>query len=54
VGSPLIVTPDTVLRWHRDLLRKRWAKRSKPKNGRQRAHRNIKTLVLRLAKENPA
>lgn len=50
----LIVTPDTVLRWHRDLLRQRWARRSVPKNGRPRTHRNIKALVLRLAKENPA
>jgi putative transposase len=50
----LIVAPDTVLRWHRDLLRQRWARRSVPKNGRPRTHRNIKALVLRLAKENPA
>jgi transposase len=50
----LIVTPDTVLRWHRGLLRQRWARKSVPKNGRPRTHRNIKALVLRLAKENPA
>jgi putative transposase len=22
---PMIVTPDTVLRWHRDIVRRRWA-----------------------------
>ena len=41
-GLRLIVTPDTILRWHRDLLRRRWAKKSRPKNGRPATHRNIK------------
>jgi transposase len=49
----LIVTPDTVLRWHRDLLRHHWAKKSARKNGRPETRRNIKALVLRLARENP-
>jgi putative transposase len=31
----VFVTPDTVLRRHRDLLRRRWAKKSRPKNGRR-------------------
>ena len=53
-GLRLIVTPDTLLRWHRDLLRRRWAKKSIPKTGRPATHRNIKAQVLRLAKENPA
>jgi len=50
----LIITPDTVLRWHRDLPRQRLARKSVPKNGRPRTHRNITALVLRLAKQNPA
>jgi transposase InsO family protein len=53
-GLRLFVTPDTILRWHRDLLRRRWAKKSRPRNGRPSTHRNIKTLVLRLACQNPA
>ena len=53
-GLRLFVTPDTILRWRRDLLRRRWAKKSRPKNGRPATHRNIKTLVLRLARQNPA
>jgi hypothetical protein len=51
----LIVSPDTVLRWHRDLLRRHHAKQSRPKRpGRPPTVRSIKTLVLRLATENPS
>src|SRR5947209_9143122 len=50
----LIVTPGTLLGWHRDLLRRRWARRSRRRPGRPATHRNIKALVLRLAKENPS
>ncbi len=27
-GLRLLVTPDTILRWHRDIIRRRWAARS--------------------------
>jgi transposase InsO family protein len=50
-GLRLIVTPGTILRWRRDLLRRRWAAKSRPK-GRPATRRNIKALVLRMAKEN--
>ncbi len=53
-GLRLLVTPDTVLRWHRDIVRRRWAARSKRgRTGRPATCRNIKALVLRLARENP-
>ena len=46
--------PDTVLRWHRDLLARRHAARSRPRHpGRPRTVRSIRQLVLRLARENP-
>ena len=49
-GLRLLVTPDTILRWHRDIVRRRWAARSmRGKTGRPATRRNIKTLVLRLA-----
>src|SRR3954453_666410 len=49
----LIVSPDTVLRWHRDLLRRHHAKASRPKRpGRPPTVRSIQDLVLRLAREN--
>ena len=50
----LLVTPDTILRWHRDIARRRWATRSvRGRTGRPATRRNIKALVLRLARENP-
>ena len=53
-GLHLLVTPDTVLRWHRDIVRRRWAARSRRgKTGRPATRRNIRALVLRLARENP-
>jgi transposase len=49
----LIVSPDTVLRWHRDLLHRHHAMASRPKRpGRPPTVRSIKRLVLRLANEN--
>jgi putative transposase len=50
----LLVTPDTILRWHRDILRRRWAARSMHgKTGRPATRRTIRALALRLARENP-
>src|ERR1039457_5319103 len=53
-GLRLLVTPDTILRWHRDIVRRRWATRSmRGRTGRPATRRNIKALVLRLTRENP-
>ena len=52
-GLRLLVTPNTILRWHRDIFRRRWATRSmRGRTGRPATRRNIKALVLRLAREN--
>ncbi len=51
----LLVRPNTILRRHRDLLRRRHATISRPKRPvRPRTIRSIRVLVLRLAKENPS
>ncbi|MFG1891076.1 hypothetical protein ACGFIR_24830 [Micromonospora sp. NPDC049051] len=51
----LLVRPETVLRWHRDLLARRHARSSRPlQAGRPRTVRSIRRLVLCLASENPA
>jgi putative transposase len=53
-GLRLLVQPDTILRWHRDLITRRHAVESRPKRpGRPRTLRSIRVLVLRLAKANP-
>jgi putative transposase len=49
----LVVRPDTVLRWHRDILTRRHARRSRPRHpGRPRTVRSVRVLVLRLGREN--
>ena len=53
-GLRLLVTPDTIVRWHRDIVRRRQAARSKRgRTGRPPTRRNIRALVRRLARENP-
>src|SRR4051794_9232548 len=50
----LLVRPDTILRWHRDLINRRHAAGSNPKRpGRPPTVRSIRVLVLRLVWENP-
>ena len=50
-----IVTPDTILRWHRELVAQKWddSDRRTKKPGRPPISDQIKQLVLRMAKENP-
>jgi putative transposase len=51
----LLVRPDTILRWHRDLIARQHAARSRPKRvGRPRTVRSIRALALRLARESPS
>jgi transposase len=53
-GLRLLVTPDTILRWHRDIVRRRRAARSMGgKTGRPATRQTIRALVIRLARENP-
>lgn len=49
----LLVRPDTLVRWHRDLIKRRHAATCAPKRrGRPRTVRSIRALVVRLAREN--
>ena len=49
-----LFTPDTILRWHRQLVAKKWdySDRNK-KQGRPRIRQVIVDLTLKFAKENP-
>ena len=48
--SAFVVTPATILRWHRDLVRRRW---TYPKLDRPPIGSEVREIVLRLAAENP-
>ena len=48
-----IVTPDTILRWHRQLIARKWTFTPK-RPGRPRIMQEISSLILRMATENPA
>jgi putative transposase len=48
----LLVTPRTVLRWHRALVRWKW-RRYRKRAGRPKLAPETRELVLRLARENP-
>jgi hypothetical protein len=46
------VTPETLLRWHRDLTRRHWTKPHRPP-GRRSIPLELRRLILRMAAENP-
>lgn len=49
----LLFQPDTLLRWHRDLVRRKWTyAATKNRSGRPRTDAEIEALVLQLAREN--
>jgi len=48
-----LVSPQTLLRCHRELVRRRWTYRRGPNPGRPALQERTVRLILRLAKENP-
>jgi len=51
--SLLLFTPETVLRWHRELVRHKWTFQRRPAVGRPRIGVELEALIARLARENP-
>ncbi len=47
-----LVTPDTIMRWHRKLIAKKWTYPSKNK-GHPRLSEAVQDLIVKMAKENP-
>jgi len=51
----LLVRPETVLGWHRALVRRKWAAyRGRPRRGRPPLSTECRDLIIRMATENPA
>src|ERR1700732_3414694 len=48
-----LVTPDTLMRWHRQLVAQKWTFASRRGPGRPGIMREIADLVVRIAHENP-
>src|SRR5438552_3773462 len=48
------VTPATILRWHRDLVARKWTYTDRRRPGRPATGTSVKTLIVRMARENPA
>jgi putative transposase len=50
----LLVKPETVLSWHRALVRRKWAAyRRRPRRGRPPISAECRQLIVRMARENP-
>ena len=49
----LLFKPDTVLKWHRELVRRKWTVRRHQPGGRPAISHEVEELLLRLARENP-
>ncbi|MFT4543070.1 MAG: putative transposase [Planctomycetota bacterium] len=50
-GIATIVTPDTLMRWHRKLIALKWTHQA-PRTGRPGLMKEIKGLIVRMATEN--
>jgi putative transposase len=48
------VAAATILRWHRDLVARKWDYTSRRRPGRPSTGTSVKALVVRMAQENPA
>jgi len=53
IWSSFVVRPETLLRWHRELVRKKWTYRRRGHPGRPPIEPEVRELIVRLGRENP-
>src|SRR6266516_6391267 len=51
--SSFLVRPETLVRWHRELVRRKWSCKRRGRPGRPPVDPEVRDLILRLGRENP-
>lgn len=52
-SSLQLFSPRTVFHWHQELVKRKWTCKHQNKGGRPRLNQEIRSLIVRPAKENP-